>query len=264
MLWDKDLRSGEMEVALDKLDVVTDDVRFAGLTGTVNFIELLPLAMPPRQRIRGTIASGDFGPWPMQLEFQLLDNGKIDIQDLDITMAGGVLRTRALIDPASMSTVDGSVQARSIDLEQLLELIGVDGLNGTGRITGTVPIQIRNGQVAVVNGLLKAEGPGSLRYTGTALQEQLSARNDTVGTVAQVLSDFYYKKLDIELNKAADGKGVIVLHMDGANPKILDGHPFAFNISIESDFNKLGKIAQGGLKAVTDVIRQTDRPSARE
>ena len=43
-----------------------------------------------------------------------------------------------------------------------------------------------------------------------------------------------------------------------------DGHPFAFNISIESDFNKLGKIAQGGLKAVTDVIRQTDRPSTRE
>jgi hypothetical protein len=264
MLWDKDLRSGEMAVALDKVGLVTEDVRLADLTGTVNFIELVPLAMPPRQRIRGTIASGELGPWPMQLEFQLLDNGKIDVQDLDITLAGGVLRSRAIIDPAALSSVDGSVQARSIDLEALLKLIGVDGLNGTGRITGTVPIQIRNGQIAVVDGLLKAEGPGSLRYTGTALQEQLSARNDTVGTVAQVLSDFYYKKLDIELDKEADGKGAIVLHMDGANPKILDGHPFAFNISIESDFNKLGKIAQGGLKAVTDVIRQTDRPSAHE
>jgi hypothetical protein len=253
-----------MAVALDKVDIVSDNVRLAGLTGVVNFIELWPLAMPPRQRVRGTIASGGLGPWPMQVEFQLLDNGKIDIQDFDITMAGGVLRTRALIDPATMTSTDGSIQARSIDLEELLELIGVDGLNGTGRITGTVPIQIRDGQVAVVDGRLDAEGPGVLRYTGTALQEQLSARNDVVGTVAQVLSDFYYKKLRIELNKAPEGKGVIVLRMEGANPKVLDGHPFAFNISIESDFNKLGAIAQGGLRAVTDVIRQTDRPATRE
>ena len=264
MLWDRDLRSGEMAVALDKVDIVSDNVHLADLTGIVNFIELWPLAMPPRQRIRGTIASGDLGPWPMQIEFQLLDNGKIDIQDFDITMAGGVLRTRALIDPAAMASTNGSIHARSIDLEELLELIGVEGLNGTGRISGNVPIQIRDGQVAVVDGRLEAEGPGVLRYTGTALQEQLSARNDTVGTVAQVLSDFYYKKLSIELNKAPEGKGVIVLHMNGANPKVLDGYPFAFNISVESDFNKLGKIAQGGLKAVTDVIRQTDRPATHE
>lgn len=264
MLWDKDLRSGEMAVQLDKLDLATDDVRFADLTGTVNFIELMPLAMPPRQRLRGTIASGELGPWPMQVEFQLRDDGKIEIQDMDVSMAGGVLRTRALIDLGEKPSTDGSIQVRSMDLREVLELIGVEGLNGTGRITGTVPIHVRDGQVAVADGLLKAEGPGVLRYSGTALQEQLSARPDTVGTVAQVLSDFQYTKLSIELNKAAEGKGVILLHMDGANPKALDGHPFAFNISIESDFNKLGKIAQGGLKAVTDVIRQTDRPSTRE
>ncbi len=52
--------------------------------------------------------------------------------------------------------------------------------------------------------------------------------------------------------------------MEGSNPRVLEGHPFSFNISIESDFNKLGRIAQGGLKAVTDVIRQTDRPAVHE
>ncbi len=264
MLWDRDLRSGEMAVELDKLDIVTKDVRLSDLTGTVNFIELVPLAMPPRQRLRGTIASGELGPWPMQIEFQLLDNGKVDVQDLDIAIAGGVLRTRALIDPAEMSSVDGSIQAQSIDLEELLRLIGVEGLKGTGRITGTVPIRIRNGRVAVVDGRLQAEGPGVLRYSGTALQEQLSARKDTVGTVAQVLSNFHYKELSIELDKSADGPGTILLRMEGSNPRVLEGHPFSFNISIESDFNKLGRIAQGGLKAVTDVIRQTDRPAVHE
>ena len=118
--------------------------------------------------------------------------------------------------------------------------------------------------MAVVDGRLQAEGPGVLRYSGTALQEQLSARKDTVGTVAQVLSNFHYKELSIELDKSADGPGTILLRMEGSNPRVLEGHPFSFNISIESDFNKLGRIAQGGLKAVTDVIRQTDRPAVHE
>jgi len=264
ILWDKDLKSGEMAVVLDGLDIATDDVRFAELSGTVNFIELMPLSMPPRQRLRGTIATGELGPWPMQIEFQLRDDGKIDIQDFDIAMAGGVVRTRALVDPAAHGATDGAILIRSVDVRELLALIGIDGLSGTGRITGTVPIRIRDGQVAVANGALKAEGAGVLSYKGTALQEQLAARPDTVGTVAQVLSDFHYTKMSMELSKSADGAGVIVLHMDGSNPKTLEGHPFSFNISIESDFHKLARLAQGGMRALADVIQQTDRPATRK
>ncbi len=264
ILWDHDLKSGEMAVVLDGLDLATEDVRFADLNGTVNFIELMPLSMPPRQRLRGTVATGKLGPWPMQIEFQLRDDGKIDIQDFDIAMAGGVVRTRALIDPAEHGATDGAILVRSVDMHELLALLGVDGLQGSGRITGTVPIRVRDGRVTVANGTLKAEGPGLLSYQGTALQEQLAARPDTVGTVAQVLSDFHYTKLSMELTKNADGAGVIVLHMTGSNPKTLDGHPFAFNISIESDFNKLASLAQGGMQALTDVIRESSQPVTRK
>ncbi len=257
LLWDKDILSGQMTVDLDGVDLTTQDVRFSDVKGTIDFIELVPLSMPPRQRLVGKIATGELGPWPMQVEFQLKEDGTFDLQDMDITMAGGVIRTRAVVDPAAQGGSNGSVQLRSVDLHELLELIGVDGLNGTGRITGTVPIRIQDGKVAIADGLLRAEGPGVLRYQGTALQEQLSARGDTVGTVAQVLSDFRYNKLTMELDKAADGDGVIMLRMEGANPKVLDGHPFAFNIKIESDFDKLGRIAQGGLKGVTDAIQRS-------
>lgn len=261
LLWDKEILSGQMTVKLDALDLATEDVKVTDVNGTINFIELVPLAMPPRQRLMGNIATGELGPWPMNLEFQLHDDGKVDIQDLDIAMAGGIVRTRATVEPADGVEADGSVQLRSVDLEQLLTLIGVDGLDGTGRITGTVPVRVRGGKVTVTDGLLLAEGPGVLRYHGTALQEQLSAREDTVGTVAQVLSDFHYKKLSMEINKAPDGIGVVMLRLEGANPAVLEGHPFAFNISIESDFHKLGRIAQGGLKAVSDVVRSVDKPT---
>lgn len=257
LLWDKDILSGQMTVDVDGMDLTTQDVRFSDVKGTVNFIELVPLSMPPRQRLVGKIATGDLGPWPMQVEFQLQENGIFEVQDLDITMAGGVVRTRAAVDPSANGAANGSVQLRSVDLRQLLELVGVDGLNGTGRITGTVPIHIQDGKVAIADGQLKAEGPGVLRYQGTALQQQLSARGDTVGTVAQVLSDFHYKTLSMSLDKSPEGEGVIMLRMEGANPKVLEGHPFAFNIKIESDFEKLARIAQGGLKSVTEAIRRS-------
>ena len=85
-----------------------------------------------------------------------------------------------------------------------------------------------------------------------------------MGTVAQVLSDFRYKKLSMELTKEASGTGAIMLRMDGSNPAVYDGYPFAFNIRIESDFHKLGRIALGGVEAVTDVIRQPERPTGQE
>lgn len=261
LLWDKEILSGQMAVKLDALDLTTEDMKLTDISGTLNFIELVPLSMPPRQRLTGNIATGELGPWPMNFEFQLREDGKVEVQDLDIAMAGGVVRTRATLDPAAEAEADGSVQLRSVDLRQLLELIGVEGLNGTGRITGTVPVHLRAGKVSVVDGLLNAEGPGVLRYQGTALQEQLSARADTVGTVAQVLSDFRYKKLSMTLNKSPEGMGTIVLHMEGANPSVLEGHPFAFNISLESDFHKLGRIAQGGLKAVSDVVQGIEKPA---
>jgi len=260
ILWDKEILSGQMAVELDALDLATPDMQLTDINGTLNFIELIPLSMPPRQRLMGNVASGKLGPWPLSLEFQLRDDGTVEIQDLDIAMAGGIVRTRALVDPLASTTADGSVQLRSVDLSELLALIGVEGLNGTGLITGAVPVLIKDGKVTVADGRLKAEGPGVLRYHGTALQQQLSAREDTVGTVAQVLSDFHYKNLSMELNKSPEGAGVILLHMEGSNPTVLDGHPFAFNISIESDFHKLGRIAKGGLEAVTDVIQQVDRP----
>ena len=68
----------------------------------------------------------------------------------------------------------------------------------------------------------------------------------------------------VKLGKEAEGLGIIMLRMDGANPAVYEGHPFAFNIRFESDFHKLGRIALGGVQAVTDVIQKPDRPGGQE
>jgi len=264
LLWDKDVVSGQMALQLQKLSLHTPDMKLDDLDGTINFIELVPLSMPPRQRIKGSVTVGDLGPLPIQLEFQLREDGAVAVQDLDVGFAGGRMRTRGLVKPGEELDADGMIYVQSVDLAQVFQLIGLDGLEGTGRITGKVPVRLLGEDLTIGKGTLNAEGPGKLKYTGTALQQQLSNREDTVGTVAQVLSDFRYKKLSMELTKEASGTGAIMLRMDGSNPAVYDGYPFAFNIRIESDFHKLGRIALGGIEAVTDVIRQPERPTGQE
>ncbi len=264
LLWDKDVLSGQMALQLDKLSLHTADMKLDDLEGTVNFIELVPLSMPPRQRIKGSVTVGDLGPLPIQLEFQLREDGAVAVQDLDVGFAGGRMRTRGLVKTGDELDADGMIYVQSVDLAQVFQLIGLDGLEGTGRITGKVPVRLLGENLTIGKGTLNAEGPGKLKYTGTALQQQLSNREDTVGTVAQVLSDFRYKKLSMELTKEASGTGAIMLRMDGANPAVYDGYPFAFNIRIESDFHKLGRIALGGVEAVTDIIRRPERSVGQE
>jgi len=264
LLWDKDVVSGQLALQLEKLSLHTPDMKLDDLEGTVNFIELVPLSMPPRQRIKGSVTLGELGPLPIQLEFQLREDGAVAVQDFDVGFAGGRMRTRGLVKPGDALDADGMIYVQSVDLAQLFQLIGLEGLEGTGRITGKVPVRLRGENLTIGKGTLNAEGPGKLKYSGTALQQQLSNREDTVGTVAQVLSDFRYKKLSMELTKEPSGTGTIMLRMDGANPAVYDGHPFAFNIRIESDFHKLGRIALGGVEAVTNVIRRPERPTGQE
>jgi hypothetical protein len=264
LLWDEDVLSGQMSVGLDHLSVTSEEARLADLTGTVNFIELVPLAMPPRQRIAGSVTVGEIGPLPARVEFQLREDGTLAIQDLDLEVAGGNMRTRGTVRSGDTVTADADLNVQSIDLAELFRIIGVDGLDGTGRISGKVPIKVRGQDVTIEDGRLKAEGTGTLRYAGTALQKQLSGRGDTVGTVMQVLSDFRYETLSMELNKAADGTGSILLRMKGNNPAVYEGHPFAFNINIESNFDKLGRIALGGIQALVDAIGKTDRSESRK
>ncbi len=264
LLWDKDVLSGQMSVKLNDVQLVSDDFSLKDLNGSITFIELIPLVMPPRQRLKALVSYGELGPMPAQLEFQLQDDGKIAIQDLDLTLAGGHLNTRGLLQTDKGLSAKAAIGVRAVDLKELLQLIGVKGLNGTGKLSGSIPIRIANGKLVISEGKLRALGPGTLRYGGSALEKQLSAREDTAGTVSKVLSDFRYQKLTMRLDKEAKGLGTILLQMEGSNPAVYKGHPFAFNIRIESDFDKLGRIAFGGAQTFSEALKRAQKSTETE
>jgi hypothetical protein len=264
VLWDRDLLSGRATVTADRVDLAIQDLRVSKITGAIDFIELSPLLMPPRQRFTGTLAFSDIGPLPFRAEFQLNEDGNIAVQDLDIDVAGGRMRTRGIIAVQETGlSAKGSVEATSVELREVLRILGIDGLDGQGRVSGTFPIALRNNSARIAGGRLTADGGGALNYRGGTLERQLSGTPDEKAAILRTLADFQYDSLSLELNKATTGVGTVLMRLNGRNPAVYEGNTLAFDVRIASDLRKLERLALGGIHTMADVSRQADRPSRK-
>lgn len=146
--------------------------------------------------------------------------------------------TRGLMQTDKALGTRAPVDIRRIDLEELLPLLGIYGLDGAGMLEGSVPLRIADDQFMIGRGTLRAVGPGRLRFAGPVLEKQLASRPDTADTVSKILADFHYRNLAMRLDKPAGEFGTAMLTMEGSNPSAYDGRPVVFNIEIENDFQE--------------------------
>lgn len=126
------------DLRIEDLDLERSDARLEGLSGRIQ------VAGPGAWRTRGL----------QELHFDLLDlvgavrdgSVRFEARETDVHLesfrgrwSGGEIVTRGRFDP--MNRTGGlAVQLADIDLEQLLETLAIADLEGTGRISGTVPI----------------------------------------------------------------------------------------------------------------------------
>ena len=262
--WDRDLLSGRATVIADRVALAIQDLRISGMNGAINFIELSPLLMPPRQRFTGKFAFADLEPLPFQLEFQLNEDGSIAVQDLDIDVAKGRVRTRGIVAiHGSGLSATGRVEATSIALSDALRMLGIQGLEGDGRVSGSFPIALRNNVARIAGGRLAADSPGQLHYREGSLEDQLIGSPKSKGAIIRALSDFRFKSLDVELDKAFAGTGMVILRLSGNNPSVYDGNDFTIEMRVASDLRRLERLVLGGFHTSSDISRQADGPAPK-
>ena len=169
--------------------------------------------------------------------------------------AGGILSTEAeLFDPDSFSE-SFTLNVDNVDLTEIFRLIGIEGLSGTGKLTGAIPIEVKDGKVIVKDGQLEALAPGLIRLEGGEVTKALKQKGDTVAMALRTLADFHYRKMTVRIDKAPTGEGVLKLRLEGSNPKVYKGHPFVFNINLESNFDNLADFALQSLETADNVLK---------
>lgn len=249
-----------LTLRIDDLAATTDKFELSDANVTVLLTGAPALQSPPGQRFTGQVRVGRLDPVPIDVSFQLLPgqssaSPQLVIEQLEVQLAEGRVTTNQFtLTPPSIDT-DVTVRVEGADLAHAFEVIGVAGIGGTGRIDGEIPLVVRGNQVAISGGRLANDGPGEVFYDFSSLPQPLIDRDDTVTLVLRALSNFAYDDMQVEMDKALDGPGSLRVHLTGANPDVLENHPFVFNISLESNFDRLVALVLEGLTTSQGLLR---------
>ena len=211
-----------------------EKARIKGLQTTLQLDGLHPL----RGRIqlaapRGELATGT----PItDLKVDLaLSAGELTVHELHAGVLGGSLRSgpHSLPWPASEQLLPLKIQ--QIDLGQLLALLKVQGLSGSGQLDGVLPLAYHDGSMEITDGQLSSRGSGTLKYA------PVLSIPDNLGLLA--LRDFQFRQLGVHLWYASDGAYRTQATLEGKNPELYNGYPIRFKLNINGELPGLFRSA---------------------
>jgi len=180
----------------------------------------------------------------------------LSVGKLSMAVAGGRLSASPFRFDTAESAITSEVTVDQVDLAEIFKLIGVDGLSGTGRLDGQIPLRFDDNIVRLDDAALQASGPGVLQFKSDKLPDALAGTGAEVAAGLQALEDFNYDSLSVKIDEESNGAGTVLLALRGANPAVLSGQVFNFNIKLESNFDRLADLALQGMEATQTLLRR--------
>jgi hypothetical protein len=246
----------DLTLTLKDLAFALSGAELRQVNGAIKLARLWPPATPSGQKLTALVVAPGVPPAKLSLQGQLDAKPLLKLDRVAIEIAGGTISAANLAIDAGDPAIDTSLKVEQVDLAEITRLIGLDGLSGSGRLDGQIPLVLKGGKVAISAGHLAAREPGLLRYQPGNLPPEIAAAGESVQLALQALSDFHYDKLALDLDKAISGEGTVQLHLEGNNPAVLSGQLFNFNIRIESNFDRLADIALLSLRSAEELLRR--------
>lgn len=234
-----------------------EGARLSRIHGDIKFTGLWPLVTAPGQVLHGIVEAGGLSPSNATLTFRLLPKPALSVESMRMEFVGGqIVASPFIIDPTqpNFETVIG---LRQIDLASVFKLVSVDGLSGSGKVDGAIPLGISRGKVIIRDGKLAASGPGVLQLRSDVLPKQITDAGESMTLALQALADFHYDTLAIDLAENSSGDGTITLRLQGRNPAVLDGRAFNLNVRLESNFDRLIDLVLRSMAAAQELLRRT-------
>jgi hypothetical protein len=158
----------------------------------------------------------------------------VHLDHAGMSVLGGIINIEPVTLDIDSATHEISLRIVDIELEQILSLVGRDGLSGSGKLSGNIPLLHLDAAVAIDEGRLKNTTKGHISYE---IGAETSSRLSNIAI--QALQDFQYDVLDATLNYQANGDYTIHVRLEGRNPELYDGFPVAFNIDLSGSLPEL-------------------------
>ncbi len=144
--------------------------------------------------------------------------------------------------------MDVRVNITDVDLSEVVRTQQIDGLQTTGKVSGSLPVSISAGSAVIDDGKLHNNNGGLIRYSSplnssTDLNEQLKLTLD-------VLENFNYEILNTQVN-FNKGRLIFKSQISGNNPDVAGGQRVDLNLNTEVDMSSTMELLrlQSGLEA---------------
>lgn len=222
---------------VDLTDLVLDTFsagQVSGVNGHIVFSDILALTTAPSQKL--DIGFMDPGV-PLnngEIYFQIIEGATTKIEQASWPFAGGRLVVLPTTFIAGAEAERITMQARELELEQLIEVFGVPDLYATGTVSGEFPIDIEGANIMIRDAVLQAdEKGGKLAYTGTAT-DLVKGQNEYSDFALQALRDLDYTVMRIGASGNLIGQIVLTADLLGKSDDVLGGAQFNFKLSLDS------------------------------
>jgi hypothetical protein len=237
-----------LDVALRDMSVASELGSIDRLNAAIHLDGPRPLSTPAKQQI--SMAEIDFG-LPLHnglIEMQLRRDGLLDISSAEWALAGGKVRTSGRFDPRA-TTQSLVLDLVDLDLTEVLKLVDLSGLSGSGKLNGRLPVTRRGSTVEIRNGVLAGTPEGGwIRYAPDAGMASAATQQEDLNIVLAALRNFRYREISITLDGDTEGPVDVAIHLAGANPDYLAGHPVEFNLNVNSYLVDLLRKASAGYR----------------
>ena len=183
----------------------------------------------------------------------------ITVRKLKGEILGGTFSSDELHYDLNNTSNRFHVDAKNIDLAEIVKTQQLDDIVATGRIDGNIPITLNEDGVFIEHGIfINGVRNGTIRYnpkTGTGQLQQ----NPVTGIALDALKDFRYSYLSAGVNFTPEGKLTINLQLRGTSPALDTSRPVHLNINTEQNLLTLLKslrYAQGVSEKIDNRVRR--------
>jgi hypothetical protein len=214
------------------------DAEVAGLAGTVQFSALSPLATAGLQQLtaRRLIMGVPVDRPRIRFTIRPRQRGlSVRIHSASADLAGGEISVEDVRWDSTAQSTAFDVLVRNVAIGRLLRDWQVEGITGTGRLSGVIPVRIGKTVLAVAGGRLDSAGAGVIRVDWGSARETLVKSGEQVALTVNALENFSYDSLSVGVDQTEDGVLTLAIGLEGSNPTVLDGYPFRFNINLSGE-----------------------------
>ena len=248
----------EVFVALEGVNLDFGALSVVGLRGQMTVIDLLSPHSPPGQTLTAQKLTA---PIPLQSPsvslhwLQGSEDPTIRIEAGKGTFAEGTIGLQPASIRLNASQHKFVLVFEDLSLDRLFKNYGGGRINGVGTLSGSIPVTLTADGPIIAKGELAAVKPGVIKVNWGDSRDAMVSQSSEVALMVEALDNFQYQQLKAVVQRPSAGELTFQVLLEGANPDVLDGHPFRFNVNLTGNLETVLNAFEEGQSLTQDLLR---------